>query len=149
MQFDDQQNVDSSGQGNPFDPLRQAAGDRANDARDEFGNRVPGGQQSTDPTRQAAGQGLDSLQQQGQQGSGQAQPGMGGLGDSLQQQGQPGMGGLGDMLGNQGTQPGQGPGGRSGGASADPNNPYGNVDDVIADYGNTQNDQGQQGVSNV
>ena len=150
MEFDDQQqNVDPSGQSNPFDPFRQAAGDRTNDVIDEFGNRIPGGQQSTDQARQAAGQGLDSLQQQGQQGIGQAQQGIGGLGDSLQQQAQQGMGGLGDMLGNQGTQQGQGSNVQPTGASADPNNSYGNVDDVVADYGNTQTDQGQQGLSNV
>jgi hypothetical protein len=145
MQFDDQQNVDPSGQ-EITNPLRQAAGERANDAIDTRGNRIPGGQPYTDQTRQAAGQGFGSLQQQGQQTSGQAQQGLGNLDETLQQQGQQGLGGIGDMLGNQQV---RNPSARPGGASADPNNPYGNVDDVIADYGNTQSDQGQQDISNV
>lgn len=151
MQFDDQQqNVDPLGQDNPSDPFSQAAGQQSNDIIDEFGNRIPSGGQYGGQARQAAGQGLDPLQQQGQQG-------MGNLDDSLQQQGQQGMGGIGEMLGNQGNQPGQSSPNQPGSASADPNNPYGsdpnnpsgNVDDVVADYGNIQRDQGQQGLSNV
>ena len=147
MQFDEQQNVDpSSGQETPFDPFRQAAGDQSDDVINDRGNRVPGAQPYTGQAQQAAGQGSDALQQQGQQGLSQAQPDQGNLGDTLQQQSQPGLGGMGEMVGNQANQPGQA---SPTGASADPNNPYGNVDDVIANYGNTQNDQGQQGITNV
>ena len=154
MQFDDQQqNIDPSGQDNPY-PFSQGAGQQSDDIIDEFGNRIPSGGQYSGQARQAAGQGLDPRQQQAM---GQGQQGMGNLDDSLQQQGQPGMGGMGEMLGNQSNQPGQRPPVQPASASADPNspygsdpnNPYGNVDDVIADYGNTQSDQGQQGLSNV
>ncbi len=63
----------------------------------------------------------------------QGQPDLGDFG----QQAQPGLGGVGDMIGNQGGQPAS--------ASSDPNNPYGNVDDSSADYGDTRADQSQQG----
>jgi hypothetical protein len=184
MQYDNQQERDPSNQGNPFDPfdpLRQATGERADEAIDNVANRIPGGQQYADQARQASGQGLDSLQQQAQQGMGnvggigelglgnepiQAQPGQQGLRElglgNEPIQGQPGQQGLRELgLGNE---PIQGQPGQQGlrelglgdepvqrqraNASNDPNNPYGNVDDVVADYGNRQAEQGQQDQPN-
>jgi hypothetical protein len=117
MQYDNQQNSDPSGQNNPLDPFRQAAGDQADSAIDNLRKRVPGGQQYADQGRQAAGQGLDSMQQQGQQGT---VPGQG-----TQQ--------------DQGTQ-------QANASSNDPNNPYGKADDFITgqrDQGQQDQQQGQ------
>jgi hypothetical protein len=142
MLFDEQQNVDPSASGTPFDPYRQAASDQADDMSNPLDNRGPG-QSYPGQTPQAAGQGPDALQQQqGLQGN----PDMGNLEDTLQQQSQPGLGGMGEMLGSPSKQPDQTP---PVGASGDPNNPYGNIDDTIANYGNAQNDPGQQGITNV
>src|SRR5258708_30584016 len=78
MQYDDQQQSgDPTGQNNPFDPFRQAAGERTNEQLDKMGRRVPGGKRYADQPWQAAGQNPDTYQQQAQQGL----RNLGGIGD--------------------------------------------------------------------
>jgi hypothetical protein len=105
----------------------------------DFGRQAQPGQGGyrQQPQQQNQGNlGDFSRQAQADQGDYYSQPGQPDLGD-FGQQAQPGLGGIGDMIGNQG--------GQQASASSDPNNPYGNVDDSPADYGNTQADQSQQG----
>ena len=123
MQYDDQQQSgDPTGQNNPFDPFRQAAGERTNEQLDKMGRRVPGGKQYADQPWQAAGQNPDTYQQKAQQGLGN-------------------LGGIGDMVGGQQASAGDDPtalyddddqaqqilGSQRANASNDPNAPYGNV----------------------
>jgi hypothetical protein len=151
MQFDDQQNIDPTEQDNPFDfdSSRQAAGERASDARDRAGNTFPGGRQAAGAGRQ----GLDPRQQQ-QQGLGQAQQGMGNLDEALQQQqGQQGLGGQGDMLGAAGQDTST----RPTSASTDPNDlygndpdhPYGGGKDAVTNDGNTQIEPNPRGLFDI
>ncbi len=160
MQFDGQQNIDPTEQDNPFDfdSLRQAAGERASDARDRVdardrtGNTLPGGRQVAGQAKQAGGQGLDPLQQQ--QDLGQSQQGMGNLDEALQQQqGQQGLGGQGDMLGAAG----QGTSTRPTSASTDPsdlygddpNHPYSGGKDAVTDDSSTQIEPNQRGLFDI
>lgn len=48
---------------------------------------------------------------------------------------QPGLGNIGDMMGNQS--------GQQANARNDPNKPSGNINDILADYSNTQGQRGQ------
>jgi hypothetical protein len=132
MQYDDQQqNNDPMNQDNPLDSPRKKAGDQTRDAIDNAGKSVPGGQQYADQAQQAAGQGFDNPQQQGQAGF-----------DKLQQQGQQDMAGIGNMAGRQPDSP-------QASDREDPNNPYGNVDDVVADYSNRSTDPSQQNPTSL